>query len=139
MLQRTAASLCDDGLFMVPNKCEKSSHGPAGGRAWLRPSVCVRATGTRCRRGRLSLLVPTVQHTRSLLCSKCVLSSTLVVVFEISVCYNLLVFHLFASTTETRVRCLTWEGEKQLCYCDRKRSTNPALPEAGFGPGRAST
>ena len=29
----------------------KSTHGTAGGRAWLKPSVCVRAIGTRCRRG----------------------------------------------------------------------------------------
>ena len=30
---------------------EVNTHGAAGGRAWLRPSVCVRAIGTRCRRG----------------------------------------------------------------------------------------
>ena len=30
---------------------EVNTHGAAGGRAWLRPSVCVRAIGTRCRLG----------------------------------------------------------------------------------------
>ena len=30
---------------------EVNTHGAAGGRAWLRPSVCVRAIGTRYRRG----------------------------------------------------------------------------------------
>ena len=119
-------------------KCEESSHGPAGGRAWLRSSVRVRATGTRWRRGRLSLLVPTFRRTRSLLCSKCVLSSARAVVFKISVCYNLLVFHIFAPTTETCIRCLTWEGGTQHCCCHRERSTNPALQEVGFSRGRAS-
>ena len=84
--QRTAASLCDDDL-MVPkenasievvqsnvksthgtaggrlSRCEKSTNGAAGGLAWLRPSVYLRAIGTRCRRGWLPLLVPTVQCT----------------------------------------------------------------------------
>ena len=50
LLQRTAASLCDDGL-MAPKMLrlrsssqmrEVNTHGTAGGRAWLRPSVCVR-------------------------------------------------------------------------------------------------
>ena len=30
---------------------EDNAHGAAGDRAWLRPSVCVRTIGTRCRRG----------------------------------------------------------------------------------------
>ena len=60
VLQRAAASLCDDGLMMAPKMLrlrsssqmrEVNTHGAAGGRAWLRPSVCVRAIGTRCRRG----------------------------------------------------------------------------------------
>ena len=29
---------------------EVNTHGAAGGRAWLNPSVCVRTIGTRCRR-----------------------------------------------------------------------------------------
>ena len=31
-----------------------NTHGAAGGGVWLKPSVCVRAIGTRCRRGRNS-------------------------------------------------------------------------------------
>ena len=30
---------------------EVNTNGAAGGGVWLRPSVCVRAIGTRCRRG----------------------------------------------------------------------------------------
>ena len=30
---------------------EVNTHGAAGGGVWLRPSVCVRAIGTWCRRG----------------------------------------------------------------------------------------
>ena len=30
---------------------EVNAHGAAGGGVWLRSSVCVRAIGTRCRRG----------------------------------------------------------------------------------------
>ena len=30
---------------------EVNTHGTGGGGVWLRPSVCVRAIGTRCRRG----------------------------------------------------------------------------------------
>ena len=58
MLQGAAASLCD-GLMMAPKVLrlrsssqmrEVNTHGAAGGRAWLNPSVCVRTIGTRCRR-----------------------------------------------------------------------------------------
>ena len=60
LLQRTAASLCDDGL-MAPKMLrlrsssqmrEVNTHGTAAGGVWLRPSVCVRAIGSRYRRGR---------------------------------------------------------------------------------------
>ena len=30
---------------------EVNTHGAAGGGVWLRPNACVRAIGTRCRRG----------------------------------------------------------------------------------------
>ena len=59
MLQRAAASLCD-GFMMAPKMLrlrsssqmrEVNTHGAAGGGVWLRPSVCVRAIGTWCRRG----------------------------------------------------------------------------------------
>ena len=59
VLQRAAASLCDDGLMMAPKMLrlrsfsqmrEVNTHGAAGGGVWLRPSVCVTAIGTRCRR-----------------------------------------------------------------------------------------
>ena len=59
VLQRAAASLCDDGLI-APKMLrlrsssqmrEVSTHGAARGGVWLRPSVCVRAISTRCRRG----------------------------------------------------------------------------------------
>ena len=58
--QRAAASLCDVGLMMAPKMLrlrsssqmrDVSTHGAAGDRVCLRPSVCVRAIGTRCRRG----------------------------------------------------------------------------------------
>ena len=60
VLQRAAASLCDDGLMMTPKMLqlrwssqmrEVSTHGATGGGVWLRPSVCVTAIGTGCRRG----------------------------------------------------------------------------------------
>ena len=60
VLQRAAASLCDDGLMMAPKMLqlrsssqmrEANTHGAVGSGAWLRPSVCLRAIGTRCRRG----------------------------------------------------------------------------------------
>ena len=60
VLQRAAASLRDDGLMMAPKMLrlrsssqmrDVSTHGAAGDRVCLRPSVCVRAIGTRCRRG----------------------------------------------------------------------------------------
>ena len=60
VLQRAAASLCDDALMMALKVLrlrssgqmrEVNTHGAAGGKVWLRPSVCVRAIGTRCRRG----------------------------------------------------------------------------------------
>ena len=60
VLQRAAASLCDDGLTMAPKMLrlrsfsqmrEVNTHGAAGGGVWLRPNACVRAIGTRCRRG----------------------------------------------------------------------------------------
>ena len=51
--------LCDDGLMMAPkmlrlrssSQMQDNTQGAAGGVVWLRPSVCVRAIGTRCRRG----------------------------------------------------------------------------------------
>ena len=52
--------LCDDGWIMAPEMLRLRSssqmrgvntQGTAAGGVWLRPSVCVRAIGTRCRRG----------------------------------------------------------------------------------------
>ena len=60
VLQRAAASLCDDALMMALKVLrlrssgqmrEVNTHGAAGRGVWFRPSVCVRAIGTRCRRG----------------------------------------------------------------------------------------
>ena len=59
VLQRAAASLCDDDLIMAPKMLRLRSSGQmrqvnthgAVGRVWLRPSVCVRVIGARCRRG----------------------------------------------------------------------------------------
>ena len=60
MLQHAAASLCDGLVMALPKGIrlrsssqmrEVNTHGAAGGRAWLRPSVCVKAVGTRCHRG----------------------------------------------------------------------------------------
>ena len=60
VLQRAAASVSDDDSMIAPNMLrlrsssqirEVNTHGAAGGEVWLRPSVCVTAIGTRCRRG----------------------------------------------------------------------------------------
>ena len=59
VLQRAAACLCDDGLMMAPkmrrsrssSQMREVSQHTRRRRKWLRPSVCVRAVGTRCHRG----------------------------------------------------------------------------------------
>ena len=61
MLQRADVSLGDDGLMMATKMLRLRSssqirdvvntHGDAGGGIWLRPSVCARTIGPKCRQG----------------------------------------------------------------------------------------